>query len=371
MSDLMSIFGTPTMANAQYEKGKIRLDFSKNQIKKAGESIRKEGVTNENVQLIQNYRAAHLYPLMIIKNLVWKHIQKIAPNAIIARRLKRLPTIIDKLTRDTLDGINKNTMCVTRMQDIGGCRVIVDNKEQLLRVNSSLEQSRTLYITKLSRDYNINPKKTGYRGIHRVYQCYGKRKEHDWKGFTIELQLRTRLQHLWATTVEVVDLCEGKTLKTNPYDADPRWIAFFREMSDFLADEDGFISLSNEQKKQSLIALNEALNAQKKLESFNLIFSGRKISHDKNKYRYAIIGICLSDKTTHVNFFGERKKHDAIRLYSEIEKNDLWNGLFVEMSDIWQLQYAYPNYLIDTHQFVEKLKSYTESSYWTQPLRFR
>ncbi|MEN3257565.1 RelA/SpoT domain-containing protein [Sodalis endosymbiont of Spalangia cameroni] len=370
----MSIFGTPTMANAQYEKGKIKLEFSKNQIKKAGESIRKEGVTSENVKLIQNYRAAHLYPLMIIKNLVWKHIQKIAPNAIIARRLKRLPTIIDKLTRETLDGINKNTMCVTRMQDIGGCRVIVDNKEQLLQLNSSLEKSRTLHITKLSRDYNINPKKTGYRGIHRIYQCYGKNKHHDWKGFTIELQLRTKLQHLWATTVEVVDLCERKTLKTNPYDADPRWIAFFREMSDFLADEDGFISLSNEQKtqkKQSLVVLNESLNAQKKLESFNLIFSDRQIVNDKKKHQYAIIGICLSDKKTLVQFFEKIKKHDAIRLYSEIEKNDQWNGLFVEMGDIWQLQYAYPNYLIDTHQFVKKFKYYTESSYWTQPSKFR
>lgn len=355
------------MANAQYEKGKIKLEFSKNQIKKAGESIRKEGVTSENVKLIQNYRAAHLYPLMIIKNLVWKHIQKIAPNAIIARRLKRLPTIIDKLTRATLDGINKNTMCVTRMQDIGGCRVIVDNKEQLLQLNSSLVQSRTLHITKLSRDYNINPKKTGYRGIHRIYQCYGKRKEHDWKGFTIELQLRTRLQHLWATTVEVVDLCEGKTLKTNPYDADPRWIAFFREMSDFLADEDGFISLSNEQKshkKQSLIALDKSLNAIQKLMSFNLIFSDTQTISEKKRHRYAIIGISLVDRQTHYRFFKESEKNDAIRLYSDIEKEPLWNGLFVEMDDIRQLRYAYPNYLIDTSSFVEQFNIFTKSSYW-------
>ena len=134
------------MANAQYEKGKIILEYSKNQVRKAGECIRKgNGDIDNAIEIIQQYRAAHLYPLMIIKNLVWKHAQKINKNAIIARRLKRLPTIIDKLRRKTLDGKTKNSIAVTRMGDIGGCRVIVENRIELLLLDSSLDKSRTTH----------------------------------------------------------------------------------------------------------------------------------------------------------------------------------------------------------------------------------
>ena len=265
-------------------------------------------------------------------------------------------------------------MCVTRMQDIGGCRVILENRDQLLRLNASLEQSRTVHVTKDVKDYNLYPKPTGYRGIHRIYQCYGKKETHDWKGFTIELQLRTKLQHLWATTVEVVDLCEGRSLKTNPFDADQQWIAFFREMSYFLAHEDGFVYLSNEEKntkKHALLELDIAVNAIQKLQSFNLISSNKQVVEEHADHRYAIIGIRLEDQKTFFKFFKENQKEEAIGLYSTIEKDSLWNCLFVEMADIKQLRYAYPNYLIDTSSFIEKFNAFAKSSYWVAPQKKR
>ncbi|EOI7705624.1 hypothetical protein AB7Y49_06805 [Providencia vermicola] len=54
------------MANEQYEKGKIKLSYSKKQAKKAGDNIRKNIETVNSVEIIRNFRAAHLYPLMII-----------------------------------------------------------------------------------------------------------------------------------------------------------------------------------------------------------------------------------------------------------------------------------------------------------------
>lgn len=360
------------MANEQYEKGKIKLGYSKKQIKKAGESIRKRQPNNDAVLIIQNYRAAHLYPLTIIKNLVWKHIQKTSIQAVIARRLKRLPTIIDKLSRQTLDGFNANSICITRMQDIGGCRVIVDNRSDLLRINESLNLSRTVHSTIRMMDYTIIAKGTGYRGIHRVYKCYDKKDSHDWKGFYIELQLRTKLQHLWATTVEVVDLCEGRTLKTNPFNADPDWIEFFKVMSDFFANDDGFISLSNiekEKRKRLLLSLNRKLCATDKLNSFNQIFSNNDLVNAHADHRYAIIAIDLNSKETYYKFYRGKDKSAAIELYSDIEKNEKYNGLFVEMDDVRQLKYAYPNYLIDTSTFLDKFDVYVTSNYWVNPSR--
>lgn len=356
------------MANAQYEKGKIVLAYSKNQVKKAGECIRKEnGDIEKSIEIIQQYRAAHLYPLMIVKNLVWKHAQKINKNAIIARRLKRLPTIIDKLRRKTLDGVTANSIAVTRMSDIGGCRVIVEDRLQLLLLDSSLDKSRTTHKSKV-KDYIKSPKPTGYRGIHRIYSCYDRDEAHKWKGFDIEVQLRTKLQHLWATTVEVVDLCEGRSLKTNPFESNPSWIEFFRLMSEFIADEEGFIYLSPQDKnllKTRLISLNNKLNAIDKLLSFNRLFSDKKINLSQRKSGYVIIAI--KGNSIYYKFFSPTQKHKAVEQYSIIEKDDDYNGLFVEMDDIRKLSYAYPNYLIDTRFFIDKFELYTNTNYWVKP----
>lgn len=361
-----SLEGVP-MANAQYEKGKIILEHTKSQVKKAGECIRKgNGDIDKSIEIIQQYRAAHLYPLMIIKNLVWKHAQKINKNAIIARRLKRLPTIIDKLRRKTLDGKTPNSIAVTRMSDIGGCRVIVDNRYELLLLDSSLDKSRTTHKSKV-KDYIKYPKPTGYRGIHRIYSCYAKDETHQWKEFDIEVQLRTKLQHLWATTVEVVDLCEGRALKTNPFESNPSWIEFFQLMSEFIADEEGFIFIAPTDKnriKERLISLNQKLNAIDKLRSFNRLFSDKKLNLSDRKGGFVIIAL----KNNHIYFqvFAHSQKHLAIASYSDVEKDEEANGLFVEMDDLKKLSYAYPNYLIDTKYFIDKFDTYTNSSYWAK-----
>ena len=86
------------MVNESYEKSKQPLAFSKNQVEKAGRMIRKqEGDFEHAIEVVQNFRAAHLYPLQIIKNLVWKHVKKLdlLETATVVRRLKRIPTIID------------------------------------------------------------------------------------------------------------------------------------------------------------------------------------------------------------------------------------------------------------------------------------
>lgn len=356
------------MASAQYQKGKRVLPHSKSQVKKAGEAIRKrEGDIALATEIIRDYRAAHLYPLTIIKNLLWKHTRKINKSALIARRLKRLPTIIDKLQRKTLDGVNPNSMSVTGMSDIGGCRVIVDNKEQLIALNLSLNQSRTTHKTKRVRDYILYPKSTGYRGIHRIYECYNREKEHPWKGFTIEVQLRTKLQHLWATTIEVVDLCEGKALKTNPFEADIRWSEFFFIMSEFFAETDGFITLDNTKKanyKKRLVALNEAIGAYNKLASFKAVFSSKDIEEKSFGKSLAILVINDAQRRVEYTFYTDHQRSDAIAKYDAEERNANKNVLLVQMDDIKSLKSAYPNYLIDTSDFLAKFNLYTSSTYW-------
>ncbi len=56
------------MVNESYEKSKQPLAFSKNQVEKAGRLIRKnEGDFEHAIEVVQNFRAAHLYPLQIMQ----------------------------------------------------------------------------------------------------------------------------------------------------------------------------------------------------------------------------------------------------------------------------------------------------------------
>lgn len=358
------------MSNQVYERNKIKLEYSKKQVSKAGECVRKKGEDIESaLEIIRNFRAAHSYPLMIIKNLVWKHAQKIKPDPIIVRRLKRLPTIIDKLQRETLDGINKNSLDLKRLQDIGGCRVIVNDKRSLLEIDSYLNKSKTIHETIKKRDYIQYPKHTGYRGIHRIYKSYNKSiDEHNWKGFFIEVQIRTKLQHVWATTVEIIDIFENKDLKTNPFNADPKWIEFFKIMSDLFADEEGFIALDAKQKmdyKNSLLSLNIKLRAIDKLKSLRSTFSRPHIVSKANNYKLIILTIDSEKKKVSISYFSDYD--EATWQYNWLEKYEYKkNIVLVEMDDLKNLSKAYPNYLIDTSEFISKFDNYTTSYYWSE-----
>ena len=106
----------------------------------------------------------------------------------VSRRLKRLPTIEDKLRR-------LPTMDLSTMQDIGGCRAVLNTQEQVQRVverfcANSLKRNRR---PDRIRDYVAGPQNSGYRAIHIYTRYHGRR---------IEVQLRTRDQDLWAKIVE-------------------------------------------------------------------------------------------------------------------------------------------------------------------------
>jgi ppGpp synthetase/RelA/SpoT-type nucleotidyltranferase len=106
----------------------------------------------------------------------------------VSQRLKRIPTIVDKLRREP-------TMQLASMQDIGGCRAILENVPDLRRVERRLRKNRPpLRVF----DYIDAPKASGYRGVHVVVSY----PDVEGANRAIEVQLRTRVMHEWAFTVE-------------------------------------------------------------------------------------------------------------------------------------------------------------------------
>jgi putative GTP pyrophosphokinase len=63
-------------------------------------------------------------------------------------------------------------------------------------------------------DYIAAPKETGYRSVHLIFKYRSQSSKHRaWNGLRVEIQLRSRLQHAWATAVETVDTFTRQTLR--------------------------------------------------------------------------------------------------------------------------------------------------------------
>jgi GTP pyrophosphokinase len=101
----------------------------------------------------------------------------------VTQRLKRRPTIFDKLDREP-------TMQLTQMWDIGGVRARLPSLRHLQAVSRRLKKTWTIVRTK---DYIAEPRSSGYRAMHHVVRR---------NGWLIEVQLRTVRQDAWANQVE-------------------------------------------------------------------------------------------------------------------------------------------------------------------------
>lgn len=152
------------------------------------------------IETIGQFRAEFAAPLtkvvMGLRSFV--KTEGVDPTGRVAQRLKRMPTILDKLEREP--GMN-----LARMHDIGGCRAILPDEATIYRVIRRIRsQPRERWGIVREYDYIKRPKASGYRGVHLVVRRDGR---------LIEIQLRTPTQHRWALSVEAIDLARRLGLK--------------------------------------------------------------------------------------------------------------------------------------------------------------
>lgn len=135
------------------------------------------------LEILLRFRAAHSVPLVTANNGLRSMVKTAGCQVEVSQRLKRAPTILGKLLREP-------TLALSRMQDIGGCRAVVGSIPEIRAVQRRLVKNRPVYSIS---DYIETPRSSGYRGVHVVVDYGGRR---------IEMQLRTRVMHEWAVTVE-------------------------------------------------------------------------------------------------------------------------------------------------------------------------
>ena len=148
----------------------IELSYSKKAIRRAGDYFKSNDFDFdefvESFEILSNWRSSHEYPIQSMLGYFRKKSFEIDKEAIVVRRLKRTPSILAKLRRE--DG-----MKLDRIEDIGGCRIVVNNLQQVYHVRDAIVNGRTRNILRRERDYIKQPKDSGYRGIHLVYRYNG------------------------------------------------------------------------------------------------------------------------------------------------------------------------------------------------------
>jgi ppGpp synthetase/RelA/SpoT-type nucleotidyltranferase len=140
------------------------------------------GDREEARAVINNWRSSHSFPLNTVQVNLRNRANKVDPEVLIAQRIKRLPSIEQKLNRFS-------GMRLSRMQDIGGCRAVVADLESVDRVVAAFRESRSLHELIREDDYAARPQESGYRSHHLVYRYLSETKE-TYNGLAIEVQVR-------------------------------------------------------------------------------------------------------------------------------------------------------------------------------------
>lgn len=167
---------------------------SKGKINRSGELLRKARSLDISIStqekldataIVEEYRKGFGYALTKVSSGLRGMVQQVAPEVLVAQRLKRMTQIIHKLER--FPGTN-----LARMEDIGGCRAVVETSKEIELLLERIERNWEIVR---KRNYVETPKDSGYRAIHLVTERDGHR---------IEVQLRTKGQQAWANAVEKI-----------------------------------------------------------------------------------------------------------------------------------------------------------------------
>jgi Region found in RelA / SpoT proteins len=330
--------------------------YSKSHVDRAAITFMQPGTPGEREearQVINNWRSSHSFPLNTMQVNLRNRATKVDPDALIAQRIKRLPSITRKL-------IDNPKMRLSRMQDIGGCRAVVSDVRAVEQVVDLFFHAGSPHDLVRQDSYIEDPKVSGYRGHHLVYR-YRSDVKSTYNGLSIEVQVRTRAQHAWATAVETVGTFTRQALKSSHGEA--QWLRFFALMSTAIAQQEGTASVPGtptdpEALLDELVILVVRLDVFRRLQAFaeTLQFADESTS-DRHKYFVMELDVELGGSTLSVNGF--RDQRAATEYFAGIERAaEERFGLDVVMVSVGaltSLRRAYPNYYLDTQIFREML----------------
>ena len=341
----------------------VKPEYSRADVNRAGKVLIESGGAmrrTEARRVVANWRSAHGYPLHALTNTLANRCDSILDGrGIVTRRLKRLVSIENKLLR-------RPHTRATQIQDLGGCRVILPTIADV-RTLQAIYEARKKGVFTLHRtdDYITHPKSSGYRSLHLVYR-YESEKKPDWQNMRVELQMRSALQHMWATAVEAASFFLGQDLKAGESEGEgnPQWLRFFVLMGHWIAFEEWSPSVPNvdihtpEEFPEELAALANDLDVDNRLAYWaaSFKFIGQHAQGMKSAHRF-LVHMDVNEQTVQLQGFSKREGARASDIYSglEIQYADDPNHhvILVTARSYNVLKQGYPGFFADTTGFRE------------------
>ena len=235
------------------------MTVTKSQLRSSGKRLRNYFLSDEvltgdrldklfsDFELVRDYRLGFTEPMLKVRIGLQSFTNTCGlDTAYIAQRLKRLPRILLKLDRYP-------TMQINSMQDIAGCRVVVEDpaESEILLAHMNKRWHKKGWIARVD-DYTTNPQDSGYRALHVI----AVRDERP-----VEVQIRTRNQHAWADGVESTGRALDVELKWG--DGPQEVLDYFRVLADVFEqqDRDGLIDADRlEQLQESRLKASEVMD---------------------------------------------------------------------------------------------------------------
>lgn len=342
--------------------GGAGVGYSRAQVDRAGEVLRSESASPSDRArarvIYGEWRARHRVPLVALRGLLRERMRHAAAGGFGAQRLKRLWSVEAKLRR--FPGLR-----LSRMQDIGGCRVVVSSAAEVAAVDRRCREGRQAHELSGARDYLAKPKADGYRGVHLVYRLHSETPERGIaNGLRIEVQIRSALQHAWATAVETVDVLRQTRLKIGGPGNDD-WKRFFALMGTVHAREEGLPPVPGTPAALAAVRsevreLADRLGAPEVLTGL-----AGAVEEVAKASGWALLRLDASVRRTTARCYSSNRFEEAQREYLRLEEENEGDPAvqvcLVSTDSVETLRRAYPNYFLDARLFVESLRSFLES----------
>lgn len=343
--------------------------YSKKTIVTAGKVLR-ENLTEDAIPVIEasrgmavldafkiahQWRDAHMLPLMKVRKELTRQVHTIEKAAITAARLKRMDSIRRKLRRP---------FTLYQIQDIAGCRAILRSMKEVDRLVKFYRDGGSRHSIQSEDNYILEPKIDGYRSHHLILKFNGTEEYEAFNRRSVEIQIRTRLQHAWATAVESVGLIRQENIKGGEGDND--WRRFFELMSSEIAYQENqappaSASLPREEIHREVRSISKKIKAVSTLKTFSRAINFTE-KYSKTYAKYFILQFDYDTRSVYVEPFYEYKT--GSEKYIEQEKNNKRrNTVFVEVSKVNDLKKAFPNYFLDVSAFSNNLKNVLSPGY--------
>lgn len=322
---------------------------------------------SEIFRIAYNWRDSHAFPMRRIRHELIQGLRHAGIIGLTSARMKRMASIRRKL--------RSSSIRLPQIQDLGGCRAILNQMADVTTVVQRYREGVSHHVVHSENDYIAEPKRDGYRSYHVVLRFQPKY-DHDtpYADQKVEIQIRTRLQHSWATAVEAVGMMRGEDFKSGEGNAD--WRRLFALMSaEFAAQEGGPVvpdtPLRSNERHQELAELTSKLDAVRFLETLNKALNviDRNIAANA---KFFLIQFHRQPGAIEsiVRVRGFHGPEGAAASYgAEEAANASVNSVLVEVDKAENLKSAYPNYFLDVTTFTDMLRDIVTPN-WRQSLSY-